>query len=185
MFSVIPLVIVACECKARKEIDAQEKEFYSNSVLRSVKKTWADMDIAKEIIFNAPNDTSDVIVKSSNMRFVIHYYKNKPQGVLVQNILAKDSLLHHYVRDNKGVYFILSSIDPDAISAAGFKYLNGNAGVDISVDIKDGSMKNFTAWEQYKNDGKTYDVKELGKGVIKVYTLRDGEKIDSSVYLKQ
>jgi hypothetical protein len=180
---MIGFSFTACKTKVSNNDNSAKTTLYQDSSIRSVKKAYKEMDIEKEVIFNAPNDTGSVIIQSSNIRFIIHYINNKPQGILIQPNQEKDNLVSHFVRENKGVFV---SIDPktNAIGFVGYKYLRNSEGADISIG-DDGNTEQFTTWRQYSSDGKTYDVTQADAGKIKVYVIKDGERADSLLYLRK
>ncbi|MBS1664167.1 MAG: hypothetical protein JST68_24190 [Bacteroidetes bacterium] len=171
-----------CHDKVGKVDPHAKITLYQDSTIHSVKRKYDEMDIEKEVLFNSPNDTSNVIIQSSNVRFVIHYFNNKPQGILVQPNHDRDSSLSHFARENKGVFIVL---DPDSknVGLVGYKYLNKSEGADILLD-SNGSVKHFTKWEQYNSSGSTYNMKDASNGRIKAYIIKDGEKVDSLLYFK-
>lgn len=136
--------------------------------------------IDKKISLNAKGDTEFVLLQHSNIRLFVHYYQNKPKGFLLQDYGMSDSLKSHYAKSYKGVFV---SINPESgrINSIGYRYLQKDEAGEMSVSDS-GTIDSFTRWEQYNNNGKVYDVKQTDKGEIVVYTLRNGEKIDSSVY---
>lgn len=173
----------ACKTKVRNNDNSTKTTLYQDSSIRSIKKAYKEMNVVKEIIFNSPNDTGSVIIQSSNIRFIIHYFNNKPQGILIQPNQEQDSLVSHFVRDNRGV-FISISPKSNAISFVGYKYLRNDEGADISIG-NGGNTEQFTTWGEYGSEGKTYDIKQVDAGKIKVYVIRDGEKTDSLLYLRK
>ena len=137
----------------------------------------------KEVSLNASGDTNFVVIQQSNLRFIVHYYNNKPQGVLLQDSKIADNLKPHFTEDKKGVFI---NINPESglINSVGYRYLKKDEGADIAIDEL-GNAQFFTSWLQYSNSGKSYDITQVDKGYIKIYTIKDGEKIDSSLYLKK
>ena len=150
---------------------------------KSDNKSTLNTDCYKEVSLNPGGDTNFVTLHYSNIRFLIHYFKNKPQGILVQNDNQQDSLASHFANDNKGV-FIAISPELGTINFMGYKYLKGDGGADIAIDSL-GHAKSFTSWTQYGNNGRLYDMNQVNTGQINVYNIKDGEKVDSLMYLRK
>lgn len=178
------LNLIACKTASdKKESCITATTFFQDSAVRSIKMTCKEMNMEKEVIFNSPNDTSNVIIQTSNLRFLIHYFNNVPQGVLIQNNKAKDSLLSHYTKDNKGVYITMNP-QSGAVNSIGYKYLRNDEGSDLLLDDK-GNVEQLATWQQYSNNGRVYDITQMDEGQIKVYIYKDGEKVDSILYTKK
>ena len=125
----------------------------------------------KRISLNAKGDTEFVTLQHSGIRLIMHYYNNKPQGILLQDDSLVDSLKSHYTKGYKGIFV---NINPETglINSVGYRYLHKDEGVDIAIDSS-GKIDFFTNWEQYSNNGKSYSIKEDVKGEIIVYTISD------------
>jgi hypothetical protein len=136
-----------------------------------------------EVSLNPTGDTSSVTVHASNIKFVVRYFNNKPQNILVQDASSADSSTSHFVNDNRGIAI---NLDPQTrqINFVACKYIKAGRGADIFIDSA-GMLEAFTAWEQYGNNGKRYDIKQSSEGKIKEYLFKDGEKVDSVLYQRK
>ncbi len=159
--------------------------FFTECKNKATNQTLFEKRFYQDVSLNPNGDTNFVNLQFSNICLRINYSDNKPKYVQVSNCYGGDSLKSEYAKYNRGVYFTLSSIVPNSISVAGFKYLNGDAGADISVNAIDGSMKDITSWDQYSNNGKLYDMENFDKGLIKVYIIKNAEKVDSFFYFRK
>jgi len=178
---LIATAIISCRSNTRSTV---QKTFYHGSALESININSKEIGITKLINFNSSGDTNFILIQSSNICIKINYSDNKPKYIQVNNCLKKDNLSSHYIRENRGVFWVLNPGGSDTISAVGYKYLQGNEGAEIAVG-DDGSVKRFSDWKQFSNNGNIYDISEVNTGRIKIYSIVDGEKIDSSLYIKK
>jgi len=141
--------------------------------------------VLPEVVLYPTGDTNFVSITYSNILVRINYSDNKPKYVLTNNLLGLDSLRSHYTKHNQGIYFSINPYNSRFVSAMGYKYLNGDAGADILIDTINGSIKNFTNWQDYSNNGQMYDVSKLKDGAITLYNYKDGDMVDSVVFVKK
>ncbi|MDX1955747.1 MAG: hypothetical protein SFU20_09460 [Chitinophagaceae bacterium] len=184
LIGIIVLVATAItSCRYGKN-SSMQRTFYQDSTLESINISSNEMGIAKQINFNPSGDTNFILIQSANICMKIKFSDNKRKYIQVSDCLKGDNSRSHYVRENRGVFWVLNPGGSDTLSALGYKYLLGNEGAEIAVN-NDGSVKRFSDWKQYSNNGNIYDLGEVNIGRIKIYSVKEGEIIDSFVYIKK
>jgi len=131
---------------------------------------------------HSSNDTDYITSKLSNHRIFLHYYKNRPQFVVIDfDQLGLGYRFNHFAKENKGVYFTIS--DSNTVGSFGLKYPDGHSGFDI-IPAKN-TLRMVKTWSEYENDGYSYDFSGISSQKIKVFKYSNGEIIDSFTLIKK
>lgn len=173
-FFIIVLSFILFSCK-----NGQKKSLNSDTIIKADSSKNLVLNVLTEVKLKPSGDTDYISIKLSNVCLKIFYNNNKPKFFNLNDKYVVDTVSLNYRRDNRGVY--LGYSDSGYVKGLGCKYINESKGTDLVFDRK-GKVTNLTSWDTYDNDGNEFDLKNIKNGKIIMFSMKEGEIIDTTVF---